>query len=76
MSEKNTPPPLKYLKVVRKIIVIYRIVFKSAFPFFFILRLVKKNVILYVHDFSVWLKTGFNPTDIYRFECPTGHIVP
>ena len=27
-----------------------------------------------LHDFSVWLKNGFNPADISRFQSHTGNI--
>ena len=25
-----------------------------------------------MHDFSIWLRTGFNPADIYLFQSHTG----
>ena len=25
-----------------------------------------------IQDFTVWLRTGTNPVDINRFQCPTG----
>ena len=29
----------------------------------------------YIHDFSVWLRTGSNPADINQFQSHTGKIM-
>ena len=43
-------------------------VFNIVIVHFYIRK--KLDIIGTIHDFSVWLRTGSNPADIYRFRRP------
>ena len=48
---------------------------KTGFYIMIIQFYIRRNRIYYdtVHEFSVWLKTGFNPPDNIRFRNDTGN---